>query len=77
MTSAEWLTQVPPASVNDNVAPEEDMLADIAAALSEEAFEQPVAAPAFDREALVALRAELAALRDGLRLQLAPASLAQ
>ncbi|MFM9890225.1 MAG: MerR family transcriptional regulator [Rickettsiales bacterium] len=77
VTSAEWIAQTPPASVNDNTAPEPDMLAEIAAALSDETLDQPATVPNFDRESLTQLRAELVSLRDGLRLQVAPTALAQ
>lgn len=74
VTSAEWMAQLPPANVNDNTPPaQSDVLAEIAAALSDSSPEQPAADSSFDREALVQLRAELASLRDGLRLHLSPA----
>ena len=81
ISTSDWMATVPPASVNDNDASaavfegiqEEttiDILADIAQALNE-----PTADPAKpSRQQLVAMRAELVALRDGLRLLLPAAS---
>jgi DNA-binding transcriptional MerR regulator len=81
VSGSEWMANVPPASVNDNFAapapsvaelsePGTDVLADIAQALK-----QPVvntSEPA--HEALASMRAELASLRDSLRLLLPAAS---
>lgn len=83
VSSDEWMAAIPPASVNDNFAApaavvaeaaEPDMLAELAQALTEtDALEEEVktvnAGPSM--EALRALRAELAAMRDTLRLHLA------
>ncbi len=84
VSPAEWMATVPPASVNDNFAlptdevAEPDMLAELAQALAEtdELVEEVTAAPQAtlatpSRDALRAMRAELAALRDSLRLHLA------
>lgn len=83
VSASEWMANVPPASVNDNVAdapllfgeleqeePAEDILADIAQALAEPVTE--TSAPS--RDQLSAMRAELVALRDGLRMLLPAAS---
>lgn len=82
VSASDWIASIPPASVNDNVASAEavelalderavpDLLADIAEALQEPL--QDSAAPS--REQLVAMRAELVALRDNLRLLLPAAS---
>jgi DNA-binding transcriptional MerR regulator len=84
VSPAEWMATVPPASVNDNfVVPaqeaEPDLLAELAQALAETdelveevatvAPQATLATPS--RDALRAMRAELAALRDSLRLHLA------
>ncbi len=78
VSSAEWMASVPPASVNDNfIVPtsdaEPDLLAELAQALTEtdELIEDVSAGAAPSREALRAMRAELSALRDSLRLHLA------
>jgi DNA-binding transcriptional MerR regulator len=85
VSATEWMATVPPASVNDNVAtlpsstlfpemdqePTHDILADIAQALAEPVQEAAVAP---SREKLTAMRAELIALRDGLRMLLPAAS---
>lgn len=84
VSSEAWMTTVPPASVNDNVAGaalavevsettevQGDILADIAQALAEP--EVPVAT-APSREALISMRAELATLRDNLRMLLPTAN---
>ena len=82
VSASEWMANVPPASVNDNVTdapllfadvieePTSDILADIAQALAEPVVE----ASSPSRDQLSAMRAELVALRDGLRVLLPAAS---
>lgn len=77
VSAEQWMASVPPANSNDNQVeePQDDILAQIADALSdgEEAVaEAPASAPAavtarqLDRDALLAVRAELIALRHDL-----------
>ncbi len=71
VSSTEWMAAIPPASVNDNFAAEvetQDVLADIAQALAEPVEQEAPTLPS--REKLSAMRAELVALRDGLRVLL-------
>lgn len=68
MSSAEWIATVPPASVNDNRVPEEDLLAELAQALAEPEEEiVQVAATQFPREKLLRMRDDLKAARDLLK----------
>ncbi len=60
VSASEWLATVPPASVNDNYLPEQqDVLAELAEALTIDEPAAPVQHSAFPRETLRALRAEL------------------
>jgi DNA-binding transcriptional MerR regulator len=76
ITATEWIAAIPPANVNDNFVEESDMLAELAHALAEPddssdvvvAF--PAAKPAFSRDELLAMRAELLAARDALSVLL-------
>ena len=81
ISATDWMAAVPPASVNDNDASaplfesqsEEntsDILADLALALTEPTSDTSP----LSRDRLVAMRAELMSLRDGLRLLLPAAS---
>jgi DNA-binding transcriptional MerR regulator len=77
VTAEQWMASVPPANSNDNQLeePQDDILAQIADALNE-GEEAPAEEPspvasgsparALDREALLAVRAELIALRHDL-----------
>lgn len=79
VSSSEWMAAIPPASVNDNYVPsapnvielaeQADVLADIAQALAEPEVDLNPS-----RETLASMRAELVALRDGLRMLLPAAS---
>lgn len=83
VTHADWISQIPPASVNDNqatqtAAPSQtDVLAEIAAALQEpevDLFAAPKAAPVsavapMDKATLRQLRDELVSLRNALQLR--------
>ena len=82
VSSDEWMAAIPPASVNDNFvasapvvmeAAEPDMLAELAQALAdtEELEEEVKSAKVPSMDELRALRAELVAMRDTLRLHLA------
>ena len=67
VNASEWISTIPPASVNDNFVPDEpDMLADIALALAEPA-EAVVAKPKFSREELLAMREQLVHARESLK----------
>jgi DNA-binding transcriptional MerR regulator len=79
VTASEWMANIPPASVNDNfeVVHDVDMLAEIAQALNApepdaviEEIAVARAVPAASRDMLVAIRAELVAARDHLRVYL-------
>jgi DNA-binding transcriptional MerR regulator len=75
VSHSEWIEAIPPASVNDNIAAEEpDMLAELAQALAEPVA-QEVAAPAFPRDELTALRSDIARARDILKLRLMAAAI--
>ncbi len=70
LSSEQWLAQVPPASVNDNLEGGQDILAEIAEALGESPVaEEVTAAPS--RETLATLRAQLFAAREELAQALA------
>lgn len=77
VNTSEWIATIPPANMNDNVSFEEpDLLAELAEALAEPAEELAAevhlsaqvvpATPAFPREDLLALRAELLQAREAL-----------
>lgn len=70
LTSEQWMAQVPPASVNDNMVGGQDILAEIAEALGEEPVMEEVAV-APSRDKLITLRAELLAAREELAQALA------
>ncbi len=76
ISTTEWIEAIPPANVNDNFVEEPDMLAELAQALAEPEEVNDVvvsiapAKPAFSREELLAMRAELLSARDALSVLL-------
>lgn len=80
VSATEWIAAIPPANVNDNfVIEESDMLAELAHALNEPEPSDVVVAlqpakPAFSRDEILAMRAELLAARDALSMVLPSAS---